>query len=157
LLPETPRVFVATKDDLVGPTGVDQPSSVALEAAVAHCLRFDLEPPLVTSAANGELSPGGTKRNHVLRHVALGALRNESGVDKVRAIPHEQQKRRDASRRRNLLWLGGIVSAGVVIAVGVGLLLNTSGKKGGGHKGSSAFGWLRSFFVGPMKNNVART
>lgn len=145
----TPRVFVATKGDLVSKAESDVAASAALELALTHCLRFDLEPPLVTSAANSEPRAGGSKRADALAHLSLCALRDESGLDILRSIPHEEQKRKDASRRRNLMWLGGIVSAGVVIAVGVGLLLNTSGKKG--HKGSSAFGWLRNFF-GPAKN-----
>lgn len=151
LSPETPRVFVASKGDLLASTdsGNSATGSTVLELAIAHCLRFDLEPPLVTSAANGELGAGGKKRNQAVAHLALCALRDETGLDNTKSVPHEEQRRKDASRRRNLMWLGGIVSAGVVIAVGVGLLLNTSAKKG--PKGSSAFGWLRNFF-GPAKS-----
>lgn len=144
---ETPRVFVAAKVD-----GEHQDQEAAelrrpgvLDEAEEHCRELDLEAPLRTSATRTAVEDG--ERSRILDLLARCAL-NEPGIDRLNTRPHEEQKRREAARRRKMMWLGGIVSVGVVVAVGMGLLWGGgSGKK---HKKSqlSSLGWLRSWFAG---------
>lgn len=147
LTKETPRVFVGSKADLLpAPEPEDgdaHPATVNDEAEI-HCREFDLEPPLLTSATEKGLGAGGSERTKALDHLARCAMFDEPGIEHLRSRPHEEQKRREAARRRKMMWLGGIVSVGVVVAVGVGLLLGGSGKK----DQKSGFGWLRSWFGG---------
>jgi mitochondrial Rho GTPase 1 len=148
LTKETPRVFVATKADLlraVGSEGGDDLGASVLDAAELHCRDLDLESPLLTSANVLVLrGSDNDERNKILNHLARCAL-NEPGIDRLRSRPHEEQKRREAARRRYMIWLGGIVSVGVVVVVGMGLLWSGSAKKD--QKSSSgSFSWLRSWF-----------
>jgi len=147
LTKETPRVFVGSKADLMTvpepEDGDAHPATVGDEAEM-HCREYDLEPPLLTSATEKGLGAGGDGRTKALDHLARCALFDEPGVEHLKSRPHEEQKRREAARRRKMMWLGGIVSVGVVVVVGVGLLLGGSGKK----DQKSGFGWLRSWFGG---------
>ena len=145
LTKETPRVFVGSKADLIAaqePEDGDAHPATVCEEAEIHCREFDLEPPLLTSATEKGLGAGGTERNKALEYLARCAMFDEPGVEHLKSRPHEEQKRREAARRRKMMWLGGIVSVGVVVAVGVGLLFGGSGKK----DQKSGFGWLRSWF-----------
>lgn len=141
----TPRMFVGTKVDMfVAPEPEDgdaRPATVLDEAEI-HCRASDLEPPLLTSASDVRLGAGGKERSAVLHHFARCALNDEPGIEHLKSRPHEAEKLREAARRRKMMWLGGIVSVGVVVAVGVGLLWSGSAKKD--RKGG--FGWLRNFF-----------
>jgi len=164
------RVYVATKSDQCGPTQDRdeeeddewQPTTVIDEAAM-HCRQLDLEPPLITSATETSMAGvfaddlGERNRSQALGHLARCALK-EPGIDPLRAKPHEEQKRREASKRRNrkMIWFG--VGVGVAVAV-VGYLwtaggASSSGSKGtpaatagGDRRGGSRLGWFRSFFV----------
>jgi len=102
---ETPRVFVGCKSDLVK-------DSPVVQASTKHCQAQDLEEPRLTSTT-AELE----ERQAVLEHLARAIL-HDRGIQRLRSRPHEEQKRREAAqrKRRNMLWLGGIVS--VVVAVG---------------------------------------
>ena len=143
LTKETPRVFVGTKADLLRapePEDGDVHPSTVMDAASIHCRESELEAPMLTSA---EVSSLGQERGKALDHFARCAL-SEPGVDRLRSKPHEEQKRREAARRRKMLWLGGIVSVGVVVVVGVGLLWGSSAKK----DKKNGLGWLRSWFAG---------
>ena len=149
---ETPRVFVGSKADLIPLRGTDDGDAhpgIVSDEAKTHCREFDLEPPLWTSATEQGVGAGGSERNKALDHLARCAMFDEPGVQHLKSRPHEEQKRREAARRRKMMWLGGIVSVGVVVAVGVGLFLSGSGKK----DQKSGFGWLRSWFGG---SRVAR-
>jgi len=157
------RVYVATKSDQCeSPQDREdddedwQPSTVIDEAAM-HCRGLDLEPPLVTSATetftSGQL--GEQNRSQILGHLARCALK-ETGIQPMRARPHEEQKRREAAKRRNrkMIWFG--VGVGVAAAV-VGYFWTggvSSGSKGasstttsGDRRGGSRLGWIRNFFV----------
>ena len=157
------RVFVATKSDECGSTndndeaeddGSWTPTTV-IDEAMIHCRELDIEPPLVTSSneahTTGEL--GEQNRTQTLCHFARCVL-NEPGIEPLRAKPHEEQKRREASKRRNrkIIWFG--VSVGVAAAV-VGYLwtggtsLGNKGASGtttGGERRGS-LGWFRTFFA----------
>ena len=157
------RVFVATKSDQCGSTH-DQdeendgwkPTTVIDDAAM-HCRELDLEPPLITSATEvhttGHL--GEQNRTQALGHFARCVLK-EAGIEPLRAKPHEEQKRREASKRRNrkMIWFG--VGVGVAAAV-VGYLWtggSSSGSTGassittgGERRGGGRLGWFRSFFA----------
>lgn len=158
------RVYVATKSDQCGLTQDReeeeeddwQPSTVIDEVAM-HCRELDLEPPLITSAteprAAGHL--GEQNRSQALGHLARCALK-EPGIEPLRSRPYEEQKRREASKRRNrkMIWFG--VGVGVAAAV-VGYLwtggASSSGKKSsstttsGDRIGGGRLGWFRNFFV----------
>lgn len=146
----TPRVFVGAKGDLVVVTPVDADARFAtvLDEAAVHCRESDLEPPLVTSALETGLGAGGGERTKALDHLARCSLSDEPGIEHLKSRPHEAEKRREAARRRKLMWFGGIVSVGVVVVVGVGLLWGGSTKKD--QKGG--FGWLRSLFSGNSRS-----
>jgi GTPase SAR1 family protein/Ca2+-binding EF-hand superfamily protein len=142
---DTPRLFVATKHDLV--VGCDSNDDETVQdKASFHCREADLELPYSTSALEGL----GADREKILDHIARCALKNESGIEHLKSRPHEAEKRREAARRRNMLWLGGIVSVGVAVAVGVGLLL-ASGVSAAKKDQKSSFSWLRSLFGGGLR------
>lgn len=132
---EIPRVFVASNVD-----SEDAKESV-LSAAAAHCADQDLESPLRISSVD---STTGTKdsedRLEKLTHLAKCALQ-ESGLEELKSRPHAEQKRKEAAKRRKMIWLGGLVSVSVAVAVGVGVLW-------GGVKGEKKdrLGWLRHLF-----------
>jgi GTPase SAR1 family protein/Ca2+-binding EF-hand superfamily protein len=137
LTKETPRVFVATKADKQNSSSVeegDDTRASVLAEAESHCQEQDLESPLIMSADDFS---SGTDRTKALDHLARCAL-SEPGLHRLRARPHEEQKRREAATRRRL-WFGGIVSVGIIVAVGVGLLWGGSSKE---RKGSRWFQYL---------------
>ena len=160
------RVYVGTKSDQCVPsqdkedddvTEDDewQPTTVIDEAAI-HCRELDLEPPLVTSArqtaedTTTDDSDAQT-RSQALNHLARCCL-NETGIQRLRSKPHEERKRREASKRRNrkMIWFG--VGVGVAVAV-VGYLWTSggSGSKGGSAAGDRrgtrlGVGWFRTLF-----------
>lgn len=157
---DIPRVYVGTKSDQCSPTQDEdietdddwQPTTVIDEATI-HCRELDLEAPLITSAsetmlsADGEL--GDLQRQKALEHLARCYI-SESGLEKLRAKPHEERKRQEAAKRRNrkMIWFG--VSVGVAVAV-VGYLITgaTGGSKGGAddtEKRRTGLSWFRSFF-----------
>jgi GTPase SAR1 family protein/Ca2+-binding EF-hand superfamily protein len=157
----TPRVFVGTKSDLVVQVNdgdVANRSATVLGDAILHCRESDLEPPLVTSVIESGFSVsaggGGLDCTKVLDHLARCAIDDESGINPVKSKPHEAEaKRREAARRRKMMWLGGIVSVGVVVAVGVGLLWSTGAAAAAAVKKDQkgSFCWLRSFFGGGLR------
>lgn len=162
LTDDVARVYVGTKSDQCGPTKDQdedddewQPVTVIDEAAM-HCRELDLEPPLVTSVKENNESVAGDlavqNRAQELDHLACCCL-YEPGVERLRAKPHEERKRREALRRRNrkMIWFG--VGVGVAVAV-VGYLWTggASGSKGGGSSSSASaakggrLGWFRTLF-----------
>ena len=137
LTKETPRVFIGTRADAVEepePEDGDAARSNLIETAQMHCREPDLEPPLL-------LSSGSLRRPEILNHLARCVIR-EPGVPYLRSRPHEERQRRETARRRKMLWLGSIVTVGVVVAVGVGLLFGRSKKD----KPSGGFSWLSKMF-----------
>jgi Ras family protein T1 len=151
LTQETPRVFIATKSDKISapePEDGDAQAANVLDTATIHCRESDLELPLLTSAADGSLL-NFEKRNATLDHLARCAL-VEAGVTRLKSRPHEEKQRRETNRRRKMMWLGGIVSVGVVVAAGVGLLWGSHATK---KEQTSGFGWLRNWFGGTTRGN----
>lgn len=153
LTKETPRVFIGTKADAMEvpePEDGDASMTTVVETVQMHCRDLDLEPPLLLS------STASLRRPEVLKHLARCVIR-EPGVPYLRSRPHEERQRREASRRRKMLWLGSIVTVGVVVAVGVGLLLGRSSSKSttsSKDKGKGGFGWLRSLFGGGSREGT---
>jgi mitochondrial Rho GTPase 1 len=147
---DLPRLFVGTQKDASESRKDDDDDSVqpaaVLETATIHCRQLDLEPPFVTSiGAIPASSKEPQERKHMLSHLARCARLNEVGVEPLRSKPLEEQTRRDAARRRKLLWFGGLVSVSVVVAAGVGLLLGTSTGKG---DKKDPLGWIRKIVFG---------
>jgi GTPase SAR1 family protein len=128
LTDEIPRVFCGTKRDSLSrnpeePSEADNAVQEATEVAKAasdHCSDLDLEPPLVVwdeGTGNEKLL---IERERALEHIAHCAL-EDIDDKKLRSKPHEEQKRKEAVRRRKMFWFGGLVTVGVAVLVGVGI------------------------------------
>ena len=63
--------------------------------------------------------------------------------DKARSTPYADKKRRDAAKRRRVLWLGGILSVSAAVVIGVSALL---GSRNEGKKERSVVGLFKSLF-----------
>jgi Ras family protein T1 len=117
--------------------------------AAEHCQELDLEPPLVVDTAD---------RNVILNHLARCGLTEKSGLALLKSKPHAEQKKREAARRRKMIWLGGLVSVSVAVAVGV---LWGSVTKGSGEErkagATSRFSWLADMIFGGNSVAVATT
>ena len=147
LASETPRVFLATKAGLTDspePAEANAIQAQVLNTAAAHCRELDLEAPLATSPSS--VTDNEEERMAILDHITRSVL-HMPGVVRLRSRPHEEQKRRDAARRRKMMWFGGIVSVGVVVAVGMGLLWGSGAASKTKHQ-KAGFGWFRSWFGG---------
>lgn len=142
-LPRTYAGIQAVAEDSKDDDDSVQPRTV-MDTATIHCRELDIEPPLRTSSEALLQSP--SERRHTLDHLARCARLNEPGLDELKSKPHEEQKRRDAARRRKILWFGGLVSVGVVVAAGVGLLLGASGSGKGERK--DRLGWFTKLLFG---------
>lgn len=139
---DTPRVYIGTKidkekqttckkgrvsenkehEDVVGQKVSSSDVEVTKDAAIRHCLSLDIEPPLMTSACNEFLGGIGPKssnlRAQVLEHLARCAL-GESDPNRLRAIPHAEKKRREKAKRKKIIWIGSLVSATLIVGVGM--------------------------------------
>ena len=147
---DLPRVFVgidAESEDSNNDDDSVQPTTV-MDTAVIHCRELDLEPPITTSkeALYNSSEAGMAERMKALDHLSRCARLHEAGVDQLRSLPHEEQKRRDAARRRKLMWFGGLVSVSVVVAASVGLWLGATGNSKGERK--DRFGWITKILFG---------
>jgi len=141
LTDDVPRIFVATKGDAVDES--------VLNAAKEHCKELDLESPLLTSATESMLGSASdpaaaAARSKLLEQLAKGVL-EENGVEQLRSKPHAEKKRKEAAKRRKMIWLGGLVSVSVAVAVGVGVLWGGVGK---GERKDRLGGWLRHILGG---------
>lgn len=162
LTDEISRVYVATKSDQCAPSADDivlssqddgetktRPVTVIDEASI-HCQDLDIESPLVTSATNEMLSADGNlgqlNRSATLERLARSCL-FEVGIDRLRAKPHEESKRRDAARRRNqkMIWLG--VGVGMAAAVAGYIWIGATGSKEDGNVRKDRLLWFRSLFT----------
>jgi Ras family protein T1 len=150
LTKETPRIFVGTKGDLrpaPEPEDGDVYPATVVDAAEIHCRESDLEPPLLTSAADSMLANNSEERAQALDHLARCIL-CEPGIARIRSRPHEEKKRREAAHRKKMMWFGGVLSVGVVVAVAVGFIWGGTGKK---DQRSGLSCWLRSWSQKPTK------
>jgi len=112
LTDEMPRVFIGTSSEAAG-TGVSE----AMRQASKHCACMELEPPFIVSLAeDGKSVPSAIE--HVISCVH---------DDDSRSIPHSERKQR-AAKRRKALWIGGLVTAGITVVLG----LTVTGKRKGG-------------------------
>lgn len=134
------RVFLATKH------GEDEDgiSKSPYKVAQEHCRDLDLELPFLTTALKDDTT-SEQRRELILKHLAQCGLQrpsiDESGLKKSK--PHAEQKRREAAKRRKMIWLGGLVAVAVV---GVGVLWTSVvvNKERKGRWG----GWLTNFLFG---------
>jgi Ras family protein T1 len=144
LTKETPRIFVGTKADLrpaPEPEDGDVHPATVVDAAEIHCRESDLEPPLLTSAAGSMLANDSEELAQALNVLARCTL-CEPGIERLRSRPHEEKKRREAAHRIKMMWFGGVVSVGIVVAVAVGFIWGgSSGRK----DQRSGLSWFRSW------------
>ena len=150
---DIPRLYVGTKSETEEDTNNNDDDSVqpatVMDTATIHCRELDLESPVLASMElmQTDLDESGAReRKSVLDHLARCARLDEQGVKSLRSKPHEEKKRRDAARRRKLLWFGGLVSVGVVVAAGVGLLLGAPLNAKGDKK--DRLGWVTRILFG---------
>lgn len=113
---ETRRVYVTS-------------SGNELQEAQEYCREIDVELPLQADTLDTE---------DILKHIArCGLPGHELQTKKLRSLPFEEQRRKDAARRRTMLWFGGIVGVGVVVVVGVRFFIKQKDRAG------SLWLWLR--------------
>mmetsp|Transcript_41485 Transcript_41485/g.125676 ORF Transcript_41485/g.125676 Transcript_41485/m.125676 type:complete len:931 (-) Transcript_41485:133-2925(-) len=160
---DVPRVFIGTKADQ-GSDDVEAKSmtgeGIAVpNAARQHCAELDLEPPVITSAlemnvAGCEVGEEVDRQQRVsgfLSHLACSVLsREEASNGGLRSTPHAEKNRRAAARRRRMMWLGGVVTVSVAVAIGVGAIW---GSKKEGQK--NRLTWLRSLLRLDVSKAVA--
>jgi Ras family protein T1 len=142
LTDEVSRVYVATKTD-----SKEKAGSLLVKAA-DHCSSLDLEGPFLTSATEellgAETESASTERHEALSHLARCALQ-ENGMCLLKARPHAERKRKEAAKRRKMIWLGGLaVGVSVVVAVGVGVLWGSGSVNKGERR--DRLGWFRQLF-----------
>ena len=139
------RVFVVVaKGDKTGSADIE-----VVARATAHCHDLDLEAPITINTFDA--TP--FDRDAILTHLARCGLDVKTGLESLKSRPHAEQKKREAMRRRKMIWLGGLVSVSVAVAVGVGLLWG-SGKA---RKATNRFGWLAELIFGSARHDSGTT
>lgn len=114
---ETRRVYVTSS------------SGKESREAQEYCRELDVEVPLQADTLDTQ---------DILKHIArCGLPGHDLQTQKLRSLPFEEQRRRDAARRRTMLWFGGIVGVGVVVVVGVRFFIKQKDRAG------SLWLWLR--------------
>jgi len=147
-----PRVFVANNNNNNTKEGEeakmdDRETTAAKETtlltAQEHCHDLDIETPFIMKTNSKE-----SDRMGLLKHFAGcmeekdGMVENQKKYDYVKSMPHAEQKKREAARRRKMIWFGSIVSVSVAVAVGVGVLWSRRSST----KTTGRFHWLNLFF-----------
>lgn len=136
------RVFVFT-------TKGDGDEDTVVKNASVHCHDLDLEPPLAVNTFHPDVMTMEktikADRNVILSHLARCGLDEMSGLDGLKSKPHAEEKRRLAMRRRKMIWLGGLVTVSVAVAVSVGVLWSSSKTQ---KTSTSRFGWLTELLFG---------
>lgn len=104
---------------------------------------MDLEFPLFTDTFDKKSS--NEQRELILKHLAQCGLEQLSSDESTlkKSKPYAEQKRREAAKRRKMIWLGGLVAVAVV---GVGVLW-TSVVVNKERKGRWS-GWLTNLLFG---------
>ena len=130
-----PRVYVGTTTEETGKkSDASSDGSKPIDEAFRHCRCMDLEPPIFVSLdAESKLDAS------VLEHLVSCALDESQVVLSFRSTPHGE-KRQSVAKRRKILWIGGLVTAGITVVLG----LTFRGKKKVVHN-TERGGWLRLF------------
>ncbi|KAL7522977.1 hypothetical protein ACHAWX_007755 [Stephanocyclus meneghinianus] len=119
-----PRIFVETR--------AESTTAGQLPQAIDHCKAMDLEPPCVVTI-------GKSQTDIALIDVLVScAKRQRRNGSAFRSTPHGECKRRNAEKKRKLLWLGGLVTAGITVVIGLAICRK---KKDGNEKS-----WFKSLF-----------
>ena len=136
------RVFLFT-------TKGNNDEDAVVKNATVHCHDLDLEAPLAVNTFNPDVmameKSVTADRDVILNHLARCGLDETSGLDALKSKPHAEEKRRLAMRRRKMIWLGGLVTVSVAVAVSVGVLWSSSKTQ---KTTTSRFGWLTEFLFG---------
>ena len=167
LTDDIPRVFIGSKNEITNkqtnPDSDIKKSSegslketvkLTMEKSFRHCEELDLESPMFVYASPNGLGgtglPATNFRAKVLENVARCAL-DKSDHNRLRARPFAERKRRDAEKRRKMLWFGGLMSASVAVVIGVGMFWGQKDDRKG------RMGWLKNlFFLGGI-HSVSKT
>mmetsp|Transcript_7729 Transcript_7729/g.11232 ORF Transcript_7729/g.11232 Transcript_7729/m.11232 type:complete len:780 (-) Transcript_7729:360-2699(-) len=141
------RVFLLTKHE----KDEDEISQSLYKVAQEHCCDLDLELPFFTNTFKDNTATE-QQRELILKHLAQCGLQEPLIDDPAlkKSKPHAEQKRREAAKRRKMIWLGGLVAVAVV---GVGVLWTSVvvNKERKGRWG----GWLNNFLFGRSKGTVS--
>jgi len=105
LTEEMPRVYVGTTSAL----------ETSSNDADEHCKFMDLEPPRIVSLCE-EIKLDTS----VIEHL-LSCARDDGEDVSFRSTPHGERKRRNSANRRKVLWIGGLVTAGITVVLGMSL------------------------------------
>ncbi|KAL7547794.1 hypothetical protein ACHAWF_011059 [Thalassiosira exigua] len=133
LTEEMPRVLVGTTSE-AAKSGTDLSSSATIHEAFEHCKCMDIEPPLIAS-----LCEESKLDSSVLQHLISCAQDKRQVVVPFRSTPHGDKRR----RRKRALWLGGLVTAGLTVVLG--MKFTGSARRKPAQSSSGIGGWL-SFF-----------
>jgi hypothetical protein len=109
-----PRLFVGTTTEEIGTESY--PSIEALR----HCQHMDLEPPIIVS-----LDSESNLDSIFLEHLVNCALNEHQDNVSFRSTPHGEKKRVVANTIK-ILWIGGLVTAGISVVLGLTIV---GGKK----------------------------
>lgn len=128
-----PRVFVATATDEAGnESGSSSSGSKPIREALRHCEFMDLEPPIFVSLdAESKLDASA------LEHLVSCVLGERQVAVSFRSTPHGEKKR-GVAKRRKILWIGGLVTAGIIVVLGFT-------KKKMASSNTERGGWLKMF------------
>lgn len=99
---DIPRVFIACANNEKLDTTFG--NDIALEMSFHHCKKMNLEPPIIISSKDDNV----WKRSSILQFFCCC---NEK--DSIKVIP----RRKETQKRRVIKWLGGLLTASIVISI----------------------------------------
>jgi len=140
------RVFVVSKKG----KGDDEEMQSVHRAAEEHCRELDLELPFFTNTFDDNILK--EQRESILKHLAQCGMQQPylDASNLKKSKPHAEQKRREAEKRRRMIWFGGLVAVAVV-GVGVfwtNVVVNSKERK------SRWGGWLTNLLFGEKTKAV---
>lgn len=131
-----PRMFVGTKyEKKDGNTEFDTDEIIATrEKSIEHCENLDLESPIFVCTQADPLDSIGDSiiscREKIIEHMVRCSV-GTSDPNGIRSRPYEERLRKEAEKRRQTIWLAGILGAGVATFIGVRLLIGQQQKREG--------------------------
>jgi len=136
LTDDMPRVFIGTTSESAeARPGASSGECEPIREAYEHCKSMELEPPHFVS-----LGEEAILDSSVLEHLVSCAQDERQVVVSFRSTPYGERKQRNAKMRR-VLWIGGLVTAGITVVLG----LTLTGKKKIVSAREERGGWLRFF------------
>eukprot|EP00581_Thalassiosira_minuscula_P006595 CAMPEP_0183703718 /NCGR_PEP_ID=MMETSP0737-20130205/1358_1 /TAXON_ID=385413 /ORGANISM="Thalassiosira miniscula, Strain CCMP1093" /LENGTH=859 /DNA_ID=CAMNT_0025930515 /DNA_START=80 /DNA_END=2659 /DNA_ORIENTATION=- len=132
LTEDMPRMYVCTNTAETTKSVLEMKSNEQIQEAHDHCKHMDLEPPLLVPL-NDEVKLDSS----ILVHLVSCSQGEHQDFVPFRSTPHGERKR-NAAKRKKALWIGGLVTAGITVVLGLAL---TRKKKVVSERG----GWFKFF------------